>query len=82
MKKLSLTNSLLAHLAIFGAIHDNMFCTPRASRREVNGNFEKLVKEPKRVLRSFLVHGTEIKAYSKRDAVKKYNHLIKSKNGK
>ena len=82
MKKLSLTNRLLAHLVMFGAMHDNMFSTPRVLKREVNGNFEKLVKEPKRALRSFSVRGTEIKAYSKRDAYKKYKHLIKSKNGK
>lgn len=53
MKKLSLTNRLLAHLALFGTMHNDVFHTPRASRREVNGNFEKLVKEPERVLRSF-----------------------------
>lgn len=77
MKKLSLANSLLAHLIMAGAMQDDMFYTPRVSRREVNGNFEKLVKEPEKVLRSFLVHGIEIKAYSKKDAIKKYNHLHK-----
>lgn len=77
MKKLSLTNSLLARLAMFGAMHNDVFHTPRASRRKVNGNFEKLVKEPEKVLRSFSVHGIEIKAYSKKDAIKKYNHLHK-----
>lgn len=29
--------------------------------------------------RSVLVHGSEIKAYSKKDALKRYNHLIKIK---
>lgn len=79
MKKLSLAKSLLVHLAMAGAMQDDLFYTPRASRREANGNFEKLVKEPERVLRSFSVHGTEIKAYSKKDALKRYKHLMKSK---
>lgn len=68
---------LLEQLVIASAMQDDMFYTPRVPRREVNGNFEKLVKEPEKVLRSFSVHGTEIKAYSKKDAIKKYNHLHK-----
>lgn len=68
---------LLEQLVIASAMQDDMFYTPRVSRREVNGNFEKLIKEPEKVLRSFSVHGIEIKAYSKKDAIKKYNHLHK-----
>ena len=74
---MKITNRLLQHLAVACALDDNMFYTPRVPRREVNGNFEKLVKEPEKVLRSFSVHGIEIKAYSKKDAIKKYNHLYK-----
>lgn len=81
MKKLSLTNRLLAHLAMVADMYcsNEAYSFKREPRREVNGNFEKLVKEPEKVLRSFSVHGTEIKAYSKKDALKKYNHLIKNK---
>ena len=79
MKRKALFNSSLLYLAMAGDIFSDMYYTKRVSRREVNGNFEKLVKEPEKVLRSFSVHNTEIKAYSKKDAIKKYNHLIKSK---
>lgn len=79
MERKDLFNSSLLYLARAGDIFSDMYYTKRVSRREVNGNFEKLVKEPERVLRSFLVHGTEIKAYSKKDALKRYNHLIKIK---
>lgn len=62
-----------------GDIFSDMYYTKKSPRLRVNGNFEKLVKEPERVVRSFSVHGTEIKAYSKKDAIKKYKHLMKSK---
>lgn len=76
---MKITNRLLQHLLVATATYNEMFCTPgaRLPKREVNGNFEKLVKEPEKVLRSFSIHGIEIKAYSKKDAIKKYNHLHK-----
>jgi hypothetical protein len=65
-------NSALLHLAMVADMYSSneVYNFKRVSRREVNGNFEKLVKEPEKVLRSFSVHGTEIKAYSKKDAIK------------
>ena len=70
MRRKSFYNSELLHLAMAGDIFSDMYYTKRVPRRGVNGNFEKLTKESERVLRSFSVHGTEIKAYSKKDAIK------------
>lgn len=77
MKRKNFANSSLLFLAMAGDIFSDMYYTKKLPKLRANGNFEKLVKEPERVLRSFSVHGTEIKAYSKKDAIKKYKHLIK-----
>lgn len=79
MKRKAFYNSALLHLAMVAGMYSSneVYNFKKVSKREVNGNFEKLVKEPEKVLRSFSVHGIEIKAYSKKDAIKKYNHLHK-----
>ena len=60
-------------MALSASQGENMFGTPG-----VHPNYNKDIKPaPKRALQTFTIKGESIEAYSRKDAIKRYNHKNK-----
>ena len=69
---------IMAALAM-GMILDNdhIYDIPRRSRSNTQKSPAKPIKVQPKQTQIFRVHGVDIEAYSKKDAIKRYNHKYK-----
>lgn len=74
-------NKYIKDALLLGAIcmgqMDEIYNTKKSIRYNDNINARANIKSCEKELREFIIHGKSIMAYSRKDALKRYNHSLK-----